>query len=102
MPSPAIRKIVIKEVNDASDRIVRQLHDQYATQPDVLNQKLGDAYKETLEELEERELILQSLQRTNGNKARAAELLGINRTTLNAKIKRLNLGTDESWADTGS
>ena len=32
--------ITFQEVNDASDRVVRQLRDQYATQPDVLREKL--------------------------------------------------------------
>ncbi len=59
--------ITFQEVNDASDRIVRQLHDQYAMQPEVLNQKLGDAYKETLEELEERELILHEFETAGYN-----------------------------------
>jgi DNA-binding NtrC family response regulator len=42
-----------------------------------------------LAHLEER-LIDQALQRTNGNKNRAAELLGMNRTTLVEKLRRRN------------
>ena len=37
----------------------------------------------------ERELIEQSLERTGGNKGRAARLLNLKRTTLVEKIKRL-------------
>jgi transcriptional regulator with PAS, ATPase and Fis domain len=37
----------------------------------------------------ERQLILQSLQRTGGNKGRAAQLLNLKRTTLVEKLKRL-------------
>ena len=40
-----------------------------------------------LAQLEER-LIGQALERTNGNKNRAAELLGMNRTTLVEKLRR--------------
>jgi len=40
----------------------------------------------------ERELILQSLRRTNGNKKLAAQLLNLKRTTLIEKIKRIGLG----------
>src|SRR5665213_3099775 len=50
--------ITFQEVDDASERIVQQLRLQYETQPDVLRQQLTTAYKETLEELEERQLIL--------------------------------------------
>ncbi len=39
----------------------------------------------------ERKLILQILQKTGGNKRRAAEILSLKRTTLGAKIRRLNL-----------
>jgi peptidyl-prolyl cis-trans isomerase SurA len=59
--------ITFQEVNDASDRVVRQLHDQYGMQPDVLREKLGDAYKETLEELQERELILHEFETAGYN-----------------------------------
>ena len=37
----------------------------------------------------ERDLIQRSLERTNGNKERAAKLLNLKRTTLVEKIKRL-------------
>ena len=37
----------------------------------------------------ERELIERSLERTRGNKGRAAQLLGLKRTTLVEKLKRL-------------
>ncbi len=52
----------------------------------------------------ERELILQSLQRTNGNKSLAAELLRMKRTTLIEKLKRLNLQSEqcEDLAVTGT
>jgi DNA-binding NtrC family response regulator len=43
-----------------------------------------------LTQLEDR-LIGQALQRTNGNKNRAAELLGMNRTTLVEKLRRRNV-----------
>ena len=59
--------ITFQEVNDASDRVVRQLRDQYAMQPTVLREKLGDAYKETLEELQERELIVHDFETAGYN-----------------------------------
>jgi DNA-binding NtrC family response regulator len=43
-----------------------------------------------LTQLEDR-LIGQALQRTGGNKNRAAELLGMNRTTLVEKLRRRNV-----------
>jgi DNA-binding NtrC family response regulator len=39
----------------------------------------------------ERELILQSLKKSGGNKKQAARLLKLNRTTLIEKLKRLDL-----------
>jgi DNA-binding NtrC family response regulator len=39
----------------------------------------------------EKKLMLQSLQITRGNKKRAAELLGLKRTTFLEKMKRLEL-----------
>jgi transcriptional regulator with PAS, ATPase and Fis domain len=42
----------------------------------------------------ERELILQSLRRTNGNKKLAAKLLNLKRTTLIEKIKRIGLNDE--------
>ena len=52
----------------------------------------------------ERELILQSLQRTGGNKSLAAELLKMKRTTLIEKLKRLNLQNEpvEELVNTGT
>jgi DNA-binding NtrC family response regulator len=44
-----------------------------------------------LAQLEDR-LIEQALQRTGGNKNRAAELLGMNRTTLVEKLRRKTVG----------
>jgi transcriptional regulator with PAS, ATPase and Fis domain len=43
----------------------------------------------------ENELITQALQRTHGNKNKAADLLRLNRTTLVEKIKRRKLGPEE-------
>jgi DNA-binding NtrC family response regulator len=42
----------------------------------------------------ERELIIQSLRKTNGNKKLAAKLLNLKRTTLIEKIKRIGLAEE--------
>jgi len=42
----------------------------------------------------ETDLIRTALERTGGNQARAARLLGVKHTTLNAKIKRYRIGSD--------
>jgi len=50
----------------------------------------GINIRDTLDELESR-LTLGALKRCNGNKAKAAELLGLKRTTLIERLKRLKL-----------
>jgi peptidyl-prolyl cis-trans isomerase SurA len=59
--------VTFKDVDDASDRIQRQLRDEYGMQPGVLRDKLANAYKETLEELEERQLIMHEFQTAGYN-----------------------------------
>ena len=60
---------------------------------DVMDMELpeeGINIRDTLDELESR-LTLGALKRCNGNKAKAAELLGLKRTTLIERLKRLKL-----------
>src|SRR3954470_12311403 len=59
--------ITYQEVNEASDRFVRQLRLEYAGRPDALRQQLANAYKETLEELQQRQLILHEFQTAGYN-----------------------------------
>jgi len=59
--------ITFNDVDEATERIQRQLQDQYAGQPAVLNQKLNTAIKETLEELENRKLILHEFETAGYN-----------------------------------
>jgi DNA-binding NtrC family response regulator len=47
----------------------------------------GTDLRAMLEQVEER-MIAEALERTGGNKNRAAELLGLNRTTLVEKLRR--------------
>ena len=47
----------------------------------------GTDLRAILEAVEER-MIAEALERTGGNKNRAAELLGLNRTTLVEKLRR--------------
>jgi parvulin-like peptidyl-prolyl isomerase len=59
--------ITFQEVSDASSRIVDHLHEQYGNKPDELRKQLADAYKETLEELQERRLILHEFETAGYN-----------------------------------
>jgi len=51
----------------------------------------GISFQDVVTDME-RELIVQSLRKTNGNKKLAAKLLNLKRTTLIEKIKRIGLG----------
>jgi len=46
-------------------------------------------------EMLERDLLHQALQRTRGNKTRAAELLGLTRDTLRYRVEKYGLATDD-------
>lgn len=59
--------ITYVEVEDASERMVKQLRIQYDNQPTVLRQQLDNAYKETREELQQRQLILHDFQTAGYN-----------------------------------
>ena len=50
----------------------------------------------------ETDLIRTALERCGGNQARAARLLGVKHTTLNAKIKRYKIQCDGGVAQTGN
>ncbi|MFL6285565.1 MAG: sigma-54-dependent transcriptional regulator [Pyrinomonadaceae bacterium] len=49
----------------------------------------------------ERDLLLQSLAKSGGNKMRAAQLLGMKRTTFVEKLKRLGIEWEKETPDTG-
>lgn len=59
-----------------------------STMPRAVLPKYGLSLPSYMEQLE-RSLTEQALERTEGNRARAARLLGINRTTLVERLKRL-------------
>jgi transcriptional regulator with PAS, ATPase and Fis domain len=64
---------------------------------ETLTDQLCDHITESLEAVErtiERRIIVRVLRKTNGNQTKAAKLLGIKRTTLNYKIKKLRIDGD--------
>lgn len=56
----------------------------------LYKEKQGVLYKYVLEKIE-RLLIERALERTFGNQLKAAKILGINRNTMRAKIKKLGV-----------
>ena len=85
--------LVIKESGPITpDDVAAKIHGRILSTPlptfgTITIPEDGINLKEALERLE-RQLIRQALVRSEGNKAAAAELLGINRTTLVEKLKR--------------
>jgi DNA-binding protein Fis len=61
-----------------------------ALENNLLREKDGVLYKSILAEVE-RPLIEAVLEKTEGNQLRAARILGINRNTLKAKIRKLGI-----------
>jgi len=64
--------------------------------PESTKLKLDDEVKQF-----ESRLIREALAKTGGNQARAARLLGVKHTTLNAKIKRYQIPVDGSGVSGG-
>lgn len=75
--------IIIADVNEPKTRVIK-LGDVW------YNQKKGVLYRSILTEVE-RPLIAHVLARTEGNQLKAAKILGINRNTMRAKIRKLGI-----------
>mgnify|MGYP003571300838 CR=1 FL=1 len=73
-------------IEDILDRYVRAYLTFYESR------KRPDNIFERLVGLAEKAAIKIALEKTNNNKLQAAALLGINRNTLNSKMKKLKLG----------
>ncbi len=80
-------------VDDIRDRHMDQGPE--ASPPTVALPSEGICFRTAVSRFEN-ELITQALQRTHGNKNKAADLLRLNRTTLVEKIKRRRLGPEEA------
>ncbi len=59
----------------------------------LYTEKKGVLYKAVIETVE-KPLIIRALERTEGNQLKAARILGINRNTIRAKIRKLGINPD--------
>lgn len=78
-----VKKDCIRDLAFIKDRVV-ELEDSF------FREKKGILYKTVLDAVE-KPLIEQTLERTEGNQFMAARILGINRNTIRAKIKKLGI-----------
>jgi two-component system, NtrC family, nitrogen regulation response regulator GlnG len=72
----------------ALDELIRDFEE------DLIRSRESDLYKVILEAVE-RPLIEKALERTFGNKIKAARILGVNRNTLHAKILKLKIDVEK-------
>ena len=86
---------IIEVMENADIRSRVTLKDKVMESGDELfREHTGMLYKKFLE-LFERPLLEFVLERTEGNQIKAARILGLNRNTLRAKIKRLGINADQ-------
>ncbi len=83
-----VKKDCIRDLAFIKDKVI-------AFENSLFNEKKGVLYKSVLEAIE-KPLLEQTLERTEGNQLKAARILGLNRNTLRAKIKRLEINV-EKW-----
>ena len=86
-----VKKDCIRDLAFIKDRVI-------TFENSLFNEKKGVLYKSVVEAIE-KPLIEQTLERTEGNQLKAARILGLNRNTLRAKIKRLEINV-EKWKTT--
>lgn len=78
-----VKKDTIKDISILKDTVIELEEALY-------KEKEGLLYKSILEAIE-KPLIEHTLERTEGNQLKAARILGINRNTIRAKIKKLGI-----------
>lgn len=78
-----VKKDCIRDMAFIKDKVIE-------LQDSLFIEKRGILYKSVLEAIE-RPLLEQTLERCEGNQLKAARILGINRNTMRAKIKKLNI-----------
>lgn len=78
-----VRKDDIRDLAFIKDKAI-ELSDYW------YSEKKGQLYKSVLTEIE-KPLLEYILERTEGNQLKAAKILGINRNTMRAKIKKLGI-----------
>lgn len=83
-----VKKDCIRDLAFIKDKVI-------TFENSLFNEKKGVLYKSVVESIE-KPLIEQTLERTEGNQLKAARLLGLNRNTLRAKIKKLEINV-EKW-----
>ena len=83
-----VKKDCIRDLAFIKDRVIELGNS-------LFTEKKGVLYKTVLEAVE-KPLIEQALERTEGNQLKAARVLGLNRNTLRAKIKKLEINV-EKW-----
>ena len=78
-----VKKDCIRDLAFIKDRVVE-------LENSLFIEKKGVLYKSVLEAVE-KPLLEQTLERCDGNQLKAARILGINRNTMRAKIKKLGI-----------
>jgi len=78
-----VKKDCIRDMAFIKDKVIE-------LQDSLFIEKKGVLYKSILEAIE-KPLLEQTLERCEGNQLKAARILGINRNTIRAKIKKLGI-----------
>ena len=78
-----VKKDCIRDLAFIKDKVIE-------LENELFSEKKGILYKSVLEAIE-KPLIEQTLERTEGNQLKAAKILGINRNTMRAKIRKLGI-----------
>lgn len=83
--------IKIAKNNEIKDMV--SLEDKIADMGEKLwKEKNGSLYKSVMQRIE-KSLFERLLERCDGNQLKTAKILGINRNTMRAKVKKLNIDT---------
>lgn len=78
-----VKKDCIRDLAFIKDKVIE-------LENSLFSEKKGVLYKSILEAIE-KPLLEQTLERCEGNQLKAARVLGINRNTMRAKIKKLGI-----------